>query len=295
MRRELEERVSGMVLISDMEDKLCWANDKNKEFLVKKCSELLILDGGVDVNFAYDKFWKLKVPPRVRSFLWMLAIDRIPSKEFLVKIGVNFHDISVDGFEDFFALRNKVKMARIRKSFWLILISVACWTVWLARNGLVFESRKDNFWWICLNKCRIDTIISNSAASFWRPPPHGWLKFNVCGVAKEDRAVYGGVLRDKEGLARALFSSSVVANDVDMAKTGAVKIALKVMRPWSLQAIFAGIHRDMLKARNVVFSVADEKGNELASSLLDCITTQNQQPATAKTSSSYRAQLILLG
>ncbi|MFQ6669873.1 hypothetical protein Gotur_034956, partial [Gossypium turneri] len=192
MRRELAERVSGMVLISDMEDKLCWANDKNKEFLVKKCSELLILDGGVDVNFAYDKFWKLKVPPRVRTFLWMLAIDRIPSKEFLVKIGVNFHDISV-----------------------------SC--PW------------------------IDTIISNSAASFWRPPPHGWLKFNVCGVAKEDRAVYGGVLRDKEGLARALFSSSVVANDVDMAKTGAVKVALKVMRPWSLQAIFAGIHRDMLK------------------------------------------------
>ncbi|MBA0555394.1 hypothetical protein Golob_025574, partial [Gossypium lobatum] len=40
----------------------------------------------------------------------------------------------------------------------------------------------------------------------------------------------------------------------------------KVMRPWSLQAIFAGIHRDMLKARNVVFSVADEEDNELASS-----------------------------
>ncbi|KAA3485561.1 putative Transposon TX1 [Gossypium australe] len=174
MRRELAERVSGMVLIPDMEDKLCWANDKNDE-------------------------------------------------------------------------------------------------------------------------CRIDTIISNSAASFWRPPPHGWLKFNVCGVAKEDRASYGGVLRDKEGVARALFSGSVVANDADMAETGAIKVALevflvmnwkindslfielgslmvfswcvnKVMRPWSLQAIFASTDRDMLKARNVVFLVADEKGNELASS-----------------------------
>ncbi|MBA0575399.1 hypothetical protein Golob_027457, partial [Gossypium lobatum] len=41
----------------------------------------------------------------------------------------------------------------------------------------------------------------------------------------------------------------------------------KVMKLWSLQAIFAGIHRDMLKARSVVFSVVDEKGNELASSL----------------------------
>ncbi|MBA0756440.1 hypothetical protein Gogos_020638, partial [Gossypium gossypioides] len=48
----------------------------------------------------------------------------------------------VDGFEYFFALCNKVKIVRIRKSFWLILISAACWTIWLARNGLVFESRR---------------------------------------------------------------------------------------------------------------------------------------------------------
>ncbi|MFQ6627985.1 hypothetical protein Gotur_008027 [Gossypium turneri] len=213
MRRELAERVSGMVLIPDMEDKLCWANDKNEEFLVKKCSELLILDGGVDIKFACDKLWKLKVPLRVRSFLWMLAIDRIPSKEFLVKRGVNLYDISV-----------------------------SC--PW------------------------IDTIISNSAACFWWPPPYGWLKFNVCGVAKEDRAGYGGVLINKEDVARALFFCSVAANDADMAETGAVKMALEVMRPWSRQAIFAGIHIDMLKARNVAFSVSDEKGNELASSLV---------------------------
>ncbi|MBA0764643.1 hypothetical protein Gotri_013970 [Gossypium trilobum] len=121
MRRELAKRVSGMVLISDMEDKLCWANDKNEEFLVKKCSELLILDGRVDINFACDKFWKLNIPPRVCSFLWMLAIDRIPSMEFLVKIGVNLHDISnqVDGFEDFFALCNKVKWSELGKVFGL--------------------------------------------------------------------------------------------------------------------------------------------------------------------------------
>ncbi|MBA0764644.1 hypothetical protein Gotri_013970 [Gossypium trilobum] len=60
------------------------------------------------------------------------------------------------------------------------------------------------------------------------PPPHGWLKFNVCGVAKEDTAGYGGVLRDQEGVTIALFFSSVAANDADMAEIGAVKVALKV-------------------------------------------------------------------
>ncbi|KAA3472224.1 ankyrin repeat-containing protein [Gossypium australe] len=139
-------------------------------------------------------------------------------------------------------------MAGIRKKFWLISILTSCWTVWLARN------------------------------------------------AKEDREGCGGVLREKESVARALFSGFVAANDADVAETGAVKVALevflamnwkiydslfielgslvvfswcanKVMRPWSLQAIFAGIESDMLKARNVVFSLSDKKGNEMTSSL----------------------------
>ncbi|XP_040934469.1 keratin, type I cytoskeletal 10 [Gossypium hirsutum] len=104
------------------------------------------------------------------------------------------------------------------------------------------------------------------------------------------RAGSGGVLRDKEGVARALFSGSVDANDADVVEAGVVKAALEVflttnwktydslfielgslvvfswcvnkaMRPWSLQAIFAGIDRDMLKAGNVVFSVENKEGN----------------------------------
>ncbi|MBA0876732.1 hypothetical protein Goshw_009697 [Gossypium schwendimanii] len=107
-------------------------------------------------------------------------------------------------------------MAEIRKSFWLISISVACWTIWLARNGM------ENFWWICLNKCRIDSIKSKLAASIWCPPSHGCLKFKICGVANEDRAGCGGVLRDKEGAARALFLGFATANDTDLAEIDAI-------------------------------------------------------------------------
>ncbi|KAG8482621.1 hypothetical protein CXB51_024133 [Gossypium anomalum] len=122
---------------------------------------------------------------------------------------------------------------------------------------------QENFWWLCPNKCKIDSIKSKPAASIWRPPPHGWLKFNVCGIAKEDRAGCRGVLRDKEGVTRALFSGYVAAKDANLAEIGAVK----AMRPWSLQAIFAGIESDKLKVRNVVFSMANKKGNEMAYSL----------------------------
>ncbi|MBA0654627.1 hypothetical protein Goklo_021593, partial [Gossypium klotzschianum] len=62
------------------------------------------------------------------------------------------------------------------------------------------------------------------ATLIWSPPPHGCLKFNVCGIANEDRTSCGGVLRDKEGVARALFLGSIAANDSDLAKIGAVMI-----------------------------------------------------------------------
>ncbi|MBA0625573.1 hypothetical protein Godav_003355 [Gossypium davidsonii] len=39
------------------------------------------------------------------------------------------------------------------------------------------------------------------------------------------------------------------------------------MRPWSLQATFADIERDIEKVGNVVFSMAEKNGNEMASSL----------------------------
>ncbi|TYI38301.1 hypothetical protein ES332_A02G016800v1 [Gossypium tomentosum] len=270
------------VMLSELveRDKLCWANYRNGDFSVKKCSELLIMDGG-----------KLK----------MLAINRIPTKEFLVKRGVNLQNISISCpwckrdpesashlfFKGKFIESFWIKIFNCwRISFWLIPIPAACWTVWLARNGLVFERRRmallwirsvydevmlqENFWWMCLNRCRIDSIKSKLAASIWRRPPHGWLKFNVCGIAKEDRAGCGGVLRDKEGVARALFSGSAI-NDSLYIELGSMMVfswcANKAMRLWSLQAIFAVIESDMFKVENVVFSMADKKGNEMASSL----------------------------
>ncbi|KAK5837869.1 hypothetical protein PVK06_006596 [Gossypium arboreum] len=73
----------------------------------------------------------------------------------------------------------------------------------------------------------------------------------------------------------------VAANDAKVAEIGAVKVALarsslvvfswcvnKVMRPWALQAIFADIENDMLKAGTVVFSLVDKNGNEMVFSLV---------------------------
>ncbi|KAG4202690.1 hypothetical protein ERO13_A05G352433v2 [Gossypium hirsutum] len=147
-------------------------------------------------------------------------------------------------------------MAESKKNLWLISIAAACWTIWLARNGLVFYGRKvhmenlvfqskmrallwirlvhneimmqENFWWIFPQRSRVVPNKSKYVASFWRPPPLGWLKFNVCGISKEDKAGCGGVLRDMEGIARGIFSGAIDTNVAEEAEIGAVKIALEV-------------------------------------------------------------------
>ncbi|KAH1063682.1 hypothetical protein J1N35_028669 [Gossypium stocksii] len=227
----------------------------------------------------------------------------------------------VDGFMDFFALCNNVKMAEIRKCLRLISIAIACGTMWLARNGLVFDGRRvhmenlvfqskmtallwirsvhdeimlqENFWWISPQRCRVVSYISKPVASFWRPLPLGWLKFNVCGIAKDDKAGCEGVLRDMKGVARGIFSGVVAINVADEAEIGAVKVTLevflamswetndslfielgsfvvfswcvnKVLRPWSLHAIFPDFKIAKLKVGSVVFSLADRNGNDMA-------------------------------
>ncbi|MBA0566551.1 hypothetical protein Golob_011358, partial [Gossypium lobatum] len=55
-----------------------------------------------------------------------------------------------------------------------------------------------------------------------------WVKFNVSGVANEDEAGCGGVLRNSNGVARALFFSLVAAKDSIAAEIGAIIIVLDV-------------------------------------------------------------------
>ncbi|KAG4203827.1 hypothetical protein ERO13_A04G008800v2 [Gossypium hirsutum] len=155
---------------------------------------------------------------------------------------------------------------------------------------------QEDLWWISTLRCRMEFVKSNSAGFCWRSPPAGWLKFNICWIELEDKAGCGRVLRDMEGMARAIFSGAVIANNVEEAEIGAVKIALdvfiamnskpkeflfievgslvafswcvnKVLRPWSLYSVFAEIETAMLMMGNVVFSSVDRNGNGMAFSL----------------------------
>ncbi|TYI32267.1 hypothetical protein ES332_A04G047900v1 [Gossypium tomentosum] len=92
---------------------------------------------------------------------------------------------------------------------------------------------KEKFWWFAPQRCRVVSHKLNSTVSFWRPPPYGWLKLNVCGIAKEDKAGCRGFLRDLEGMARGIFSGAAGTNVVEKAEIETVKIALEVFESTS--------------------------------------------------------------
>ncbi|KAK5834390.1 hypothetical protein PVK06_018268 [Gossypium arboreum] len=98
----------------------------------------------------------------------------------------------------------------------------------------------------------------------WRYPPHGWLKFNVSGMATEEAMGCGGVLRDKEGNVRALFSGPCDAINADSTELGAIITSL---RPWSQQTTVDDMERRLACVGEVAFSKADQHGNEMAETL----------------------------
>ncbi|KAK5841694.1 hypothetical protein PVK06_004016 [Gossypium arboreum] len=82
----------------------------------------------------------------------------------------------------------------------------------------------ERLWWFCPNKC----CVSKSDPRGWCFPPHGWLKFNVSGIAFEGTRGGGGVMRNEEGIVRALFSGPIDAGDSESAVLGAIITALDI-------------------------------------------------------------------
>lgn len=130
----------------------------------------------------------------------------------------------------------------------------------------------------------------------WCPSRYESVNFNICRVANEDEVGCGGVLRDADGVVRALFSSPLVEKDSITAETGAIIIALdmylalgwngigsliieisskevfgwfgnKRMRSWRLHTIFIDIENRMERVGIVSFSLVEKQGNGIVSAL----------------------------
>ncbi|MBA0665076.1 hypothetical protein Goklo_004991, partial [Gossypium klotzschianum] len=154
---------------------------------------LLSVDGMGAIDFPFSRVWKLKVPLRVCNFMWMLAINRVPTKDFLISFDWN----NVANFVEFFTLCWNMPLIGLQKSLWLVVIAASCWIVWLSQNGKVFER----------------------------------IKFNVAGVVMNEIAACGGVLRNDKGVVSALFSGRCAmegGGGLEMAVLMTIKVAAEM-------------------------------------------------------------------
>lgn len=150
----------------------------------------------------------------------------------------------MEDFSEFFKHCIEVKWQGMLKSLWLMSIAAACWSLWIARNeevfsrklttmgSILFQSKlrsllwvrsvhnelmvSESSWCFCPLKCRSNSKGLKDVVLGWRFLPKGCLKFNVSEAKDVGIAGIGGVLRDEEGFARALFSGSLTVFFVEL-------------------------------------------------------------------------------
>lgn len=77
---ELHEAL-GLVVLSDEEDKAVWALESSGKFTPKSLYRLIKHSGLVDLRMI--EVWGVKLPLKIRIFLWMLRHDRVLTGEQL--------------------------------------------------------------------------------------------------------------------------------------------------------------------------------------------------------------------
>ncbi|KAK8595420.1 hypothetical protein V6N13_016789 [Hibiscus sabdariffa] len=174
----LEMALNKVMLCSNVPEKLIWIHERAGMFFSKNLTDLIINMGVDDQEFDFDKLCKLKAPPKVKNFLWMLKLERLPTKEFLKKRGIlskedlctcswsnlgvenvnhnfvgcsfakNFLGLFCEWWKVSWVVNCNVKelidfcfevsFAWTTRSLWLIFVVAAFWSMWL--------SRKDKVW-----------------------------------------------------------------------------------------------------------------------------------------------------
>ncbi|KAE8661701.1 hypothetical protein F3Y22_tig00113725pilonHSYRG01912 [Hibiscus syriacus] len=180
---------------------------------------------------------------------------------------------------------------------WFVSFVAALWSLWLARNDLVFRSKgvfsalDENFWWDWPGESS-SSIAHQCPKSAWQPPASGQLKFNVDGSAMDKTPCCGGVFRTLDGYVVAMSFGPGTKVNSDYAELLAIKIALDVYidscwcckaalivesdskvvlnwiqnaysRPWRLGVIFQEIDVNTLKISEIRFVFSPRTTNNM--------------------------------
>nr|GMC86814.1 uncharacterized protein LOC109147752 [Ipomoea batatas] len=263
---------------------------------------------------AWDKLWKLPVPPKVKNFLWRCARNIVPVREVLkqrhvwIGGGCPLCDNMEETTEHLFCSctfayqvwgENDVAQGKSMPEFMQSVLSSAdgnyavrmaavCWVLWLVRNAIVWQNEVRTVDSVCMQVQRLQLIwkdaytktnlsVNNNIPTAWTPPQHGFLKCNVDAAIFDDGVGYGAVLRDHHGLFVAAKADRLMATcDPLLAEALAVKEALSWIIETDCLNFVLAFH-----SRSADFSyIRDKKGAEnlVADHLSMLITSEKPSP-----------------
>ncbi|KAE8681632.1 hypothetical protein F3Y22_tig00111311pilonHSYRG00173 [Hibiscus syriacus] len=268
--RIIKREVDDVSLNPFLTDRIIWVHETDGLFMVKKLTDLLLSDEYFEdvCLFIFDRIWSLKVPPKVKYFLWMLKLNRVPTKVFLFNRGIKLSDAQrlcpwwwhIPGFnlqsvDEIFEFCFQFRWTESTTLAWFVSFASTLWSLWLARNDVVFKSKSTNLkdllvyvkmrayawckalkvfsvldekrWWDWPGESA-GICAQQRPKSVWKPPVSGQMKFNVDGSATNKLAGCGGILRTAEGYVVAMLFGPVTEINSDFAELIAIKIALDV-------------------------------------------------------------------
>ena len=164
-----------MVTLNEERDEIKWTLDKKGVYTVKSFYRHLIENG---VKYPHLYMWKIKMPPRIKVFMWLALRKSTLTKDNLIRRGWKGDDKcpfcgQKENINHLFLtcsvarlLWNILKCAfnlrdtpdtldavmktwvntfgKDEKSLVMIGVSAICWTIWKLRNSVIFDNNRVN-------------------------------------------------------------------------------------------------------------------------------------------------------
>ncbi|KAF7831789.1 putative ribonuclease H protein At1g65750 family [Senna tora] len=159
------------------EDIPIWKHSRDGNFTVKSCYNSMVRMGVADRSNIWNSIWKLQVPQRIRSFMWLCSHDKlltnaerfrrkISSQDLCGRCGTKSED-TLHAVRDCTKVKN-IWLRLVKPCFWPEFFNVklrewialnfswnlgvfelgwketfatACWSIWRWRNEDVFQQR----------------------------------------------------------------------------------------------------------------------------------------------------------